>query len=466
VTTFFDGISVSDNIFILPVLDRFLIYAPLHNLAALVDRTAARRLREGLFEGKNVGQGHLGEIADILQGSTGLPPQPKQGALSPAFLGLLPTRSCNFACRYCGFLEPGEANKVMDMELARDAVDWYMALVGASDQRCAEVHFFGGEPFCAQEVLDLTVHLVRIRAEEIGCMVRFEVATNGAFSEARCRWAADNLDTIVLSLDGPADIQNWHRPYRDGRGSFETVARNAAILSEGAGDLFFRSCVTAQTVDRMPAIAAWFCQSYRPQGVCFEPVQPADRFEAEELEPPDPWTFARNFIRAAEILEDHGVEPVYAAADIQSRQVSFCPVGQDVVIVSPDGAINACYLLPQDWEAKSLDLCLGQIEGGGSIELDPERVASVRRLNVWNKPFCSRCFCKWHCAGGCHVNHGLPASGDYDRLCLQTRIIALRNILKALGRQDLVHELLEEAEALERVAWQVSDTLFDLEERL
>jgi len=355
----------------------------------------------------------------------------------------------------------------MDLELARDAVDWYMGTVSRAGRQDAEIHFFGGEPFCAPEVLDLTVHLARIRAEEIGCTVRFEVATNGAFSEERCRWAADNLDTIVLSFDGPAEVQNLHRPYRDGRGSFEVVDRSARILSAGATQLFFRSCVTGQTVDRMPEIAGWFCREYRPSGVCFEPIQPEAQAGPGPFEPPDPWEFARNYIRAAEILEAHGVEPVYAAADIRTQRVSFCPVGQDVVIVSPGGELCACYLLRRDWEARGMDLTLGRIGDDGTVELDAEAVAYVRSQNVWNKAFCSRCFCKWHCAGGCHVNHVLPDSpGDYDRLCLQTRLITLRNILEAMGRPDLVHALLEDREALERAVWQASDALSGVEERL
>jgi len=316
--------SVQDNLFVVPVLNQFLIYAPFHNLAALVDHTAVLQLRESLFSSESVTEGRLGELVHILQAEAEHPPQPRQGDLAPAFLGLLPTRGCNLACRYCGFLTADETDRVMGLKLARDAVDWYMGLVDQSGQGHAEIHYFGGEPFCAPEVVDLTVHMARIRAEAIGVPVRFEVATNGAFSQERCRWVADNIDTVVLSLDGPADIQDRHRPYQDGRGSFETVTHNARALSEGATDLFFRSCVTAQTVDRMPEIAAWFCEHFCPRGVSFEPVQPTAQSQASQLEPPDPWSFARSFLQAAEILEAHGVEPVYAAADIQTRRVSFC----------------------------------------------------------------------------------------------------------------------------------------------
>ena len=376
----------------------------------------------------------------------------------------LPTRGCNLACEYCGFLTAADAERVMSLELARDAVNWYMDTIERAGIQHAEVHFFGGEPFCAEEVLDLAVHLARLRAAEVGCTLSFEMATNGVFSEARCRWAADNLDTIVLSLDGPPDVQNRHRPHKDGQGSFEAVARTARLLSEGSSDLYIRACVTHQTVDCMPELATWFCVQFRPVGVCFEPLQPSPQSEAARLEPPEPWDFACNFIQAAWILKSHGVEPVYDAADIRAKRVSFCPVGRDVAIVSPDGIITACYLLRRDWEAKGLDLRLGRVEGG-NVQLDADAVTSVRGLNVYNKPLCARCFCKWHCAGGCHVNHGPTGpQGAYDRLCVQTRIIALRNVLEAMGQNDLVREWIGDREAAERSICRPSD-LLDLGER-
>ncbi|MBU0703103.1 MAG: radical SAM protein [Chloroflexi bacterium] len=450
------------DVFAVPVADKFLLYAPLHNLAALVDLTAALRLRDGLLTGDPVAPGPLSEIVRVLNGGAEPPPAPRQGDFVPPFLGLLPTRGCKLSCQYCGFLTPQES-EVMNLELARDAVNWYMDTVRQVGAQHAEIHFFGGEPFCVEEVLDITVHLARIRAEEIGCTVRFEVATNGVFGEERCRWAADNLDTIVMSLDGPAEIQDRYRPYRGGQSSSETVERSARILSAGAANLFLRACVTSQTVAHMPEIAARFCDDFRPSGVCFESLQPSEQSSAAQLEPPDPWDFAHNFIQAAWVLESHGVEPVYAAADARARRVSFCPVGQDVAIISPDGTISACYLLRRDWEAKGLDLRLGRM-GDGRAQLRADAVASVRSLNVHTKPFCAHCFCKWHCAGGCHVNHapsGPP--GAYDRLCIQTRIISLRNLLKAMGQDRLVPEWLGDREVVERSVYQASDSLLDLE---
>jgi uncharacterized protein len=350
----------------------------------------------------------------------------------------------------------------MSRNLLRHTIDWYLGLVQKGGSRSAEIHFFGGEPFCAEDVVEFACHYSRQKASEVDCVVRFEVTTNGTMTEKRCRWVADNLDFVILSLDGPEDVQDRQRPRKGGGGSYSAVYRNAKVLSGGAARLSIRACVTDATVARMPETAAWLCTEFRPVSVCFEPVQPTPRSALVGLRPPDPWAFARAMIRSAEILESHGVEPVYTAADIRTRRVTFCPVGRDVPIVAPDGSVSACYLLPGEWEAKGLDLRLGRVSDG-DVTIEAEGVARAREHNVENKSACENCFCRWHCAGGCHVNHILPnMPGAYDDVCLQTRIIALRNILHAMGRDEMVDELLESTGALERVAMRTSDSVLAL----
>jgi uncharacterized protein len=289
--------------------------------------------------------------------------------------------------------------------------------------------------------------------------VRFEAATNGAYPPARARWVADHVDTVVLSLDGPEAVHDRHRPHRDGSGSFAQVLASARIFSTGPDDLCLRACVTDETVARMEETAAWFCRELRPGAVCFETLQPAGDSARAGLFAPDPWQFAASFLRAAEVLERLGVRPVYATADVEARRVSFCCPANDVPIVSPDGSIAACYLLERDWLAAGLDLSLGRLDPEGGACLRPEAVERARALNVLARPSCSRCFCRWHCAGGCHVNH--PPADDYDRLCIQTRAIALGRLLAGLGRTDLVAPLFDRVAGLEGAVLQPSDLLVD-----
>lgn len=453
------------DIFAVPVFDTVLLYSPFHNFEAQVDLKAAQLLRDGFSSPPISGQPPK-EILVLLSEPESTPSR-KRGKLVPPFLGLIPTRACNLACKYCGFGNAPDTLTRMTPSLVRSAVDWYYDLLCQAGVPNAQVHFFGGEPFCAEDTVAFAVEYSNRCARQVGLTVRFEVATNGTFDPRLCLWAADNLDSVVLSLDGPADIHDRQRPGCGGQSSFEAAARSARLLSDGAADLCLRACITRDSVCRMEEIATWFCQSFRPTSVCFETLQETPESQAAGLCPPDPWLFAQNYIRAARILETYGVEPVYATADIRAKRVTFCPVGSDVVVVSPDGELSACYLLSRDWQAQGLDLRLGKIEKRGNVWLDAPAVESMRALNLLNRPACAHCFCRWHCAGGCPVNHRLSgAPGEYDRLCIQTRTITLSNLLNALGREDLMFALLEDFAALQAAIRQPSDELDDFRTEL
>jgi uncharacterized protein len=448
------------ELYALPVLDRYLVYSPLHHLLALVDRAAVRSLPLGLAGGVQGQGGAWQELLDGLRLEPQTAPPPRHGPLEPMFLGLLPTRACNLACGYCGFRLSGDGAH-MDPRLARTAIDWYMELIAAGS-RTAQVHFFGGEPFCAPEVVDMAVHYARLKAAQVGCSVSFEAATNGTFDEERCRWVGDTLDSVLLSLDGPPEIHDRQRAGPGGKGSFEAVVRSARILSEGSALLSIRACVTAGNEERMPEIAAWFCREFRPSSVCFEPVVPTPSSETAGLFPPDPWSFARGFVEASAVLESFRVEPVHAAADVAAVRNSFCPVARDAVILWPNGMLSACYLAPEEWHSRGLELELGQIRDG-RVSLSDEGVEAARRLNVWNKPFCQGCFIKWHCAGGCHVYHELPRkAGNYGRLCIQARAIALCKLLRKMEQGEAVDELMADREALARAVCQPADRIEDV----
>lgn len=509
------------DVFAIPVQDRVLIYAPLHDFAAVVSRSGAGKLgdflassglpaREGAEavvdrlarHGSDLGEDHswdetdlgvaegdvvagspvprgiageeldrwgemsprLRAVADEIAGPSAPAPVPKAGGPSPRFLGLLPTRSCNLACRYCGFWQQEAADRQMPIETARSAIDWYLENVADRGSCEAEIHFFGGEPFQAYEIVDFTYYYSRRRADEIGAKLRFEVATNGVVDRARAQWIADHLSTVVLSFDGPHDIQDRQRPFPDGAGTFDAVLATARVLSDGPTELCLRACVTADSVHRMEETADFFSTVLRPDTVCFETLQDSKRARSFGLSAPDPWQFAVNYYQARSILLQRGIEAVFAGAEIDQPRVSFCPVGSDSVIVSPEGELAACYLLPQEWRSAGLDMRLGAMSPEGEVSLSREALEAVRRLNVREYTGCDDCFCRWHCAGGCHVNHQAPKRpGDFDEVCVQTRLITLLKLFEAMGQSSVVQCILANPKSVADAVHQATDRLTDFQ---
>jgi len=452
-------VALSD-LYVLPVGRDYMVLSPLRQVAALLNRRAVIRLGELLEGGSAEGcPESLLNLADSLRGPCPDPPRERAGAADPVFLGLIPTRSCNLSCAYCGFGAAAASRQRMPLDTAVAAVDWMAERVDSLGRETLDVHFFGGEPFFAAEVVDVAVHRARAVAADLGLQPRFEVATNGFFDEERAVFAGDYIDSVVLSLDGPREVHDLHRPVCGGSGSFDTVARSALLLSRSPAELCVRVCVTQGSVVGLEHTIRWLCEQFQPNMIDLEPLQPTPESQEAGLEPPEPYAFAVHSVRARRLAKGHGVRAVYAAADADGPRASFCPVGQDALIVSPDGRVSGCYLRREEWRARGLDLDLGTIRGDGSLCLDQGAVQRMRRV-VFDKPRCDGCFCRWSCAGGCHVSQTYPGCPEeYTDFCVQTRIITVCTLLAALGLEDRAEPMLDDHAALEALAHQDSDLL-------
>lgn len=456
------GIDGRHEIFVVPIADKFLLYAPLHDMLALIDQRGVQQIRQSLIERSAPLSNALSPLATQLRLQARPTPITNRGNLPrPLFLGIIPTRGCNMGCHYCDFAAPKHKSAVMSLEMAQSAIDSYFNLLQEIGVNRAEVQFFGGEPFYADKLIHFVVGYASMRAAQLDLTVRFEVTTNGLYSVSRCHWIADHFDTVVLSLDGPADIHDANRPALNGRGTFEVVSRSAAIFSESDVNLVIRSCITSNSVHLMPEMARWLGETFRPQMVCMEMLTYTPTSTSAGLEPPEPWSFGYYFDQASRILSEYGIRTVFATAEIDYNRATFCPVGQDALIVSPDGTINACYLLSNIWQERGLNMRLGQIDVPRSqIDVQSSALDRVRQHSIHNRSLCTNCICRFHCAGGCHVHHdtsGLP--GSYDNLCIQTRLVTVSKLLHKLGQQDLVTDWFADSEALRATVLQRNDRL-------
>jgi len=450
---------VLDDVYVVPLVDRWLLHSPLRSTTAIVNTAAVRELKKA-----DPDLVRLGALSSLIESPPSDPPRPMRGPLKPDFLGIVPTRRCNLNCLYCGFGAANASSSDLDPQLAVSAVDWMIEQARKNNAEGVDIHFFGGEPFVAPEVVDVVVHRARARSAERGLNCRFEADTNGIFDETRCRFIGDYFDSVVLSFDGPEDVHNRQRPAKGGDGSFETVSRNAVYLSRSPAELCLRVCVTSLNVKRLGSIAHWFCDQFHPAVINFEPLKPTTMSDRAGLQVPDPWEFAVRYIEAYRVASRFGVRVVYAAAAIERIQYTFCPVGRDTLIVSPDGTLSACYSLPEEWKAAGLDLTMGHLSAAGKMVLDQSAIEKMRNIPA-QRNRCRRCFAQWHCAGGCHLmNHRTNRGEDYDDFCTQTRLIAAYLLLDRLGDEESLQKMVRSRRAAEVLALVASDRLSDWEE--
>ena len=453
-----------EDIFCIRILNKYLIYAPLQRISALLNRTAARALRDGLYGAATL-DGELGELCFALREEGEAKPTLRSEELTdPMFLGLIPTRGCNMDCQYCDFAAPKQGCPQMSLELAREAIDAYIQLLHAVRKTRLEVHFFGGEPFYAWETVFFAVEYARLQAAQQGLETHFEVITNGIFNKKLARWAAGHFDTVVLSLDGFADIQEKQRPAFNRRPTYPTILRNARILADGEAELALRACITRDNVEQMAGYATWVAENLHPSSVCFETMGESSLSRQNGLEVADAYQFVKNFQAAKKILEKQGIQVILSTDASMELQSSFCPVGKDALIVSPDGSVDACYWLKENWQDNGLDLHLGQISNQGVL-LEPGALQRAREATLIHKDACQNCLCQYICAGGCHVRRAGAQMGRRNgEVCFQTRSIIMLRLLHELGQDELAEDWLHNQAAVERMVYAASDRLESLEE--
>jgi uncharacterized protein len=441
--------------FSVPIGREWLVVGPRSGVRARVNRAARDCLALPPSKGDPVAS-----LREPLLRAQCDAPAPRTGALQPRFLGLIPTRACNGACVYCAFGAAGAAETRMDHALATEAIDWFASHARAMVQPDFEVHFFGGEPFIAPDVVEVAVHRARVQAASLGLRVRFHAATSGQFDADLCDWAGRHFHTLALSLDGQADVHDLHRPLRSGTGSWAQAVRAARRLADAPTQLCIRVCVSSANVDGLEELARWLSKDFRPTAIDFETLRATPQSAAAGLRAPDPYRFASGFWRASLQAAMRSVRATFAAADLScGPRASFCPVGNDALIVTPDGRVSACYLPCEEWQRRGLALDLGRVRARGGVQLDAEKLERVRGL-ASGKPGCSTCFCRWSCAGGCHVHHGgPPADGGYDAMCIQTRIVTACAHLAEMGDSEVASELVQSAEAMKQLALWPDDTL-------
>ncbi len=355
------------------------------------------------------------------------------GRSSPGAVGnlaLFLTQSCNLACSYCyGDSGTYGGGGLMSSETGRAAVDWLLASSG--DARELRIGFFGGEPLLNLPVLQEVVAYARGRTAACGKEVSFSITTNATLidDDVAVYLAAERIRPLV-SCDGPPEVHDRQRPFKDGRGSHAEVVAAVQRLRPAFPDLRGRATVYGHTdpfAVRRGLDEAGFARHsvflaspvvLHEDGCCREQVEREEqvarmlayrRAESAGL-------FAAIARRAfdpakppAEVLELDKLA-------VRRKRHYGCGVGRGLRAVSVDGGIYPCHRFVGLEEFRMGDV-------GGRPAEGP---TDYHRAVVQNLPACRACWARHFCGGGCFYDN-LGRTGDMHRadplFCEQTRTL-------------------------------------------
>lgn len=155
------------------------------------------------------------------------------------YLELIMSEACNFRCLYCIHFNNIETSdrfknpsKFMTFEIAKEAVDRYLAILRQHGKRVSEINFGGGEPLLNWPVIDKVLDYCRNTYGQ-DFTFKFSINTNASLITPEiARKLKEYRIEIASSLDGLLDGNDRVRLTKSGKGTFDAILQGFENLAQ------------------------------------------------------------------------------------------------------------------------------------------------------------------------------------------------------------------------------------------
>ena len=354
---------------------------------------------------------------------------------------------CNFRCRYC-FADEGayhSAREFMSEETAKAAVDFLIANSGK--RKVLEMDFFGGEPLMNLPVLKKTVYYAKEQAAKVGKKFLFTTTTNALLlNDETIKFFNEEMENVVLSLDGRKEVHDAIRKTVNGKGSFDYVIGNIKkfVSLRGNKSYYVRGTFTAKNLDFSKDVL--FIADQGLDSISMEPVvTDLPDLEIKEEHLPaierEYETLCDEYLKR--YAEGKGFNFFHFNIDLEggpclSKRVSACGAGNEYFSVVPNGDLYPCHQFAGD-----KDFYMGNVRDGITR---PDIREKFKNSCLFTRKKCGDCFAKFICSGGCNANN-YHFNGDinepYEMTCAMMKkriecamhILAEKKVLASAGKE-------------------------------
>ena len=316
------------------------------------------------------------------------------------------SHDCNLRCKYC-FADEGayhSARETMSSETAKAAIDFLLKESGS--RKVLEVDFFGGEPLMNLGVVKETVYYAKAEAAKRGKRFLFTTTTNGLLlDDDAIKFFNEEMENVVLSLDGRKEIHDAVRKTVNGKGSFDAVIGKIKEFVKSRGDkhYYVRGTFTAKNLDFSKDVLFLADEGF--DSLSMEPVVtdiPELQIREEHLPriEKEYENLCEEYIKREEAGE--GFNFFHFNVDLEggpclSKRVSACGAGNEYFSVVPNGDVYPCHQFAGDPKWRMGNVFEGELDGA----LREKFAGSC----LFTRKKCGDCFAKFICSGGCNANN-------------------------------------------------------------
>ncbi len=314
---------------------------------------------------------------------------------------------CNLSCKYC-FASEGEYHGprgLMTADVGKQAIEFLIQNSGTRTN--LEIDFFGGEPLMNFDVVTELVAYANQRGKEANKNFRFTLTTNGVLlNDEIIDFLNENMDNIVLSLDGRMEINDQMRPTPNGKGSYDIILPKFKNLVEkrNGKKYYIRGTFTRKNLDFSNDVLHIADLGFNEVSV--EPVvAPLDldyAFKEQDISLlcQEYETLAKEMLKRyrqnGQTFNFFHFNIDLSGGPCIYKRLSGCGSGTEYLAVTPEGDLYPCHQF-----VGMTEFLLGNIWSGVT---NLERTAEFSGCNIYEKSECKECFAKLFCSGGCPAN--------------------------------------------------------------
>jgi uncharacterized protein len=347
------------------------------------------------------------------------------------------TDGCNLKCVYCYESAGGKPTKTITPQIIDAAIEYMVYSAHKAGLPNIHANMFGGEPTVAFDALRYATDRMRTRASEEGLRSNVTITTNGVMSKRKATWLANNMNRIMISIDGKKETHNAQRQ------QFDRVLGTAELIYGlvGGKNLAFRATVSEASVAEMPEFVEYLGSRFPGTKIAFEPLFGLGRGKGTECKPPEDKVFFERFLDSLHVAKQHECKLKTSILNLGSKTKVYCGVAGRNFMIGPDGTVATCNRMMTSEEPVSKRFIYGRFDPQqNSFVFDASKIEWLKRITTDSVGECQNCFALFSCRGDCAANKAALSPTDFWKSkgyrCPEIREFVARVLLYVLDYSD------------------------------
>lgn len=349
---------------------------------------------------------------------------------------------CNLACKYC-FANSGENYKEpikkFDKENFDEILKFINKNIGNIDNMRIEF-VSGGEPLIDKVSFIQYIEYIKSKLSLSNIKAKVFTVTNGTtLDENIINFFNEHELSMGISMDGPINIHDYHRPFKDGSPSYELIIDNInrTIESKDRSKLWIISVVTSHTSSLKDILSHNISIGSKSMEMR---VMRGSKDNKLALNDENLEKFKELYSSFSQYLKGNPSYIIYILNDydtfgkvikrllVEEKIIYRCQAGRSKFSFTANGDIYPCDSFVGNEAFK-----IGNI---WTKHIDLNIINMFNDMNVNNIEICKKCEYKYLCGGDCYYNYYLNDSHSYCEFSKHLCNLAI-DLLFTLKEHDL-----------------------------